>query len=877
MEYNPSLQILKDIRDPHLLEKLLPPLLLKNFEGTGLSLLEIILYDPELYAKLPSVGPSKINQFREFQAQFLNSEFVQSFIQKAESHLIEQKLESCSFEEARDLEFEWDNEVELLELLHRSVLAFITELRNIQKMLSPGQSLKSLTKQLNYLELYYGINQNTMSFAEIGHQCGLTRQGVRISLYSLKEGQFNLSHFLKGQKHYFGLKVPKAFVSFIENCLQDNIYRALDYFSIQEFTELKVRNLLAPYEYTLLKQEDHEDQKVERYILIDENNSLYYQAHITLLNDVLRNGNPMSKEEIERAIPKELESRKQHHFNKPLLEKGVDKKILDILLSDSNKIEKISDEEGETLYRLTWPYLPSINAKATYVLFNAQKTISLEEISLQIDELNQSYNINEKNGDIKIHKAPYIEAIGKIGLWRYISNKSTNQRAQSYTEHLNEILKNKFIGKASYEEIIAAVDSDKFHGYGEPTTRAYLNTFARRAKSNPSLFIHEDFISVYPSIEVLPPKNKYFQNAAINEIVKTLQDKNKLSKSELNKIVLSALEEQGYRIRHKYVLNPILTQCEGYNIIEKDEEGDFCLVLSELDKIDLTKIGLKQEPEYRKQLRTEAIDYLKNIGQASFSDLKQKFLHLIPQNIDRNNFYRAFDSDSIFIKYYVDSVLYLKLNYNDPQLETFGLTGQKAPTTIDVKHGEIELKIFERPRFDIAKLKERIIELLEEKKEFGFEKEEAGIGFDAFQQILYKTTKLSTWAEVLLQNLYQVFMSGADQIDRYQCLNHLITSYETYIKRLIDKNQYVSGQYDVISKIKPLHELKYYKDLPSYHRVNRKKLKFSRTLNSLIFLSNKYRHDRDHESIDLPFKHDNDAILEYVGLYIITALLSKTK
>jgi hypothetical protein len=500
-----------------------------------------------------------------------------------------------------------------------------------------------------------------------------------------------------------------------------------------------------------------------------------------------------------------------------------------------------------------------------------------KEICQKFEELNKVYNLLDDSSTIHRITSPYVESIGKLGIWRYVNDKDLKKNEKTFMEYLNEMLARRFEGKAFFDEIVSAINTDKYTGYGEKTIRAYLNTFARRAKSDSNLFIHEDFLSIYPSIEVQPVKNKYFQNTAINELVTLLREYKKLSKHELTQKVFSVMEEQGFRISHKYVLSPILAKCKGYNFIEEDQDGNYVLVNSELEKIDLLKIGLRQEPEYRTRLKSEVIEYLKSVGTASFSDIMKQFLHFLPLNIDRNNFYKVFDSDSIFTKYTVDSVLHIKLNYANPKLEIHEVVNTDAIVPLTPTHWDKELQIYKRPRYDIAKLREKIAELLAESKGFGFSKDEAMKGFDTFYQILNKNGRLSTWAEIILQFSYQVFVSGADYYDRYLCLNYLITSYETFIKRMINKNEFVSGQYDVITKIQPLHELKCYKDFPASHRVDPKKLKFSYVLNTLIFLSNKYRHDRDHESVDLPFKKDKDIILDYLGLYILTASISTVK
>ena len=861
--------LFKELKDLSIFKELLPNFVYNHFQGKDCSLYDIIFYDSHLFSQSQSIGQGKIMKFKEFQSQFTDEIFVNEFICQVESNLIEYKLKTCEFEDAIELKFDFDLETNIIELLNQYVIQLYNELIIIESKLPIGNYRKALKRQLGYLRLYFGIEGPALSFSEIAVNYSKSPESIRVDLYALKENGFNLEYLSKGLKHFYGLRISNELGQFIQASLENSVYQLIPDDSIQRYTQTKINNLLSLYKYSL----HHEDlEGYSPFTLVPDDTSLYFGSHLRLLTKVLKKGNPLPKEKIKTAMIDELKLIKSTPYTLSLKKKGIDIQVIDSILQYHFKIERIGDDQEETLYRLSWPFLSSIEAKATYVLYNVESNLSLEELKKRFTELNVLYQCSEIDSfSFVLKRTEYIEPIGRLGRWQYVREGKPIADTNSYLLHLKQILEEKFFGKATFDQIIAAVDSANFTGYPELSTRTYLNTFARRAKENPNLFIHEDYVSQYSGIEVQAKRNKNFQNAAFNSVVDILKEKEPLSKNELTQLVLDDLENKGYRIVNKYMLNPIIQKCKGYNLIEENLDESFCLVLTELEKIDLKRIGLQREPEYKTRLKSEVIEYLKTVRQATLSDLKLRFINLIPNNIAPNIFYKILGSEPLLQKLAIDSSTFYKLLIDE---ETYSASSTEENTEDSILSAPV-IRIYERPRFNVVQMREEVAKLLVDRKDLGFSSEELMKGFDAFYQILRKNGVLAPWADVLLQSLYQVICSKSDRYDMYLCMIQLITSYETFIKRLISKCEFVKGQSDVIAKIPQLRDLGYYRNLPREHRTNTRKLKFSYVLSSLIFLSNKYRHDRDHESLDLTFTNEKDVIVDYLGLYLYTAMVTQ--
>jgi len=874
--YRPALDPLCEITDPVILERIVPNKVYNLIKKKGYNLLEIVLLAPEQFVAIQGVGKGKIVLLQDFQALFATDAYVEQILHVQQSLVLEQQQlqnkKSATPEYIRELAVEWSNDTPFLRQLENLALAVVKEFRAIAEQLPKGTVKKGLERRTSALEQYFGINGPALSFKEIGHLVGRTSEAVRIDLFDPSEGKFDLSQFLTGNKAYYGLAIPAGLVQNIQAFLLSFVHTPIDSEEVKLLTEQKVNQLLAPFKYTITTLER---SLQDRYLLVKTDEIIYVRAHFTLLKNVLSAGNPLTFEQVIAALKEESAARKGNQLNKAVMQLGINESLVESLLEHFIDFERFVADEGQTFFRLSWPSLPSVNAQATYILHEAEGLMSLAAIEQRIQELNLENQLTTDQPDFKIKKSPYIAPVGKLGLWRYIRNGALENGSETYAQHLSELLQNTFKGKASYTELIQRVDAQKFPGYNEITTRAYLNTFARRAKLDPNLFIHEDCLARFSDIQVQPKQNKHFQNTAINIIVDILRKEQKLAREVLVSSTLAELEQRGFRIAHKFVLHPILNKCIGFNFIEEvlnetDGQRYFYLVPTELEHIDISRIGLKQEPEYKKRLRATVVAYLKEVGEAALAELKAAFIDILPDNIAHNNFYKTLSSEPLFERFQKGASGFLRLKTDAASVVHVDNNASTQSTEVQ----EQPIQIFRRPAFDIQRLRSLAVRELSNRVELKLTEFQIEDGFDAFVEILHQKEQ-KIWVRKMLEAVYYVFDNHSDKFDKYNCITDLITSYESFVKRLIPSNSFVKGQYDAIELVPSLKELIYYKNLPYLHRTDSRKLKFSRLLSSVIFLSNKYRHDRDHDSLDFSFVNIKEQIADYFGLYIYTALLVK--
>ena len=220
---------------------------------------------------------------------------------------------------------------------------------------------------------------------------------------------------------------------------------------------------------------------------------------------------------------------------------------------------------------------------------------------------------------------------------------------------IDKSIAEKFKGKITFTQLKNFIANSQYALYPESNLRTNIFLCCRRADEDEDLFIHQDFLSDYPNIKTIEKRNRYLVNAIINTIVKiiratpdTIIEKNKLKSS-----TLESIKNEGYINISSTSYYAYLNNFIALGILIKNDINDtifYTIDEEELKNHDLSKLGKKSEPEYKKNIRSQAISFLKENKKAKLSDLKVELSYFMPKDISYSNFYRIFQDTSIFIK-----------------------------------------------------------------------------------------------------------------------------------------------------------------------------------------------------------------------------------
>ena len=870
-----SLQtILNEIKGKEHLEKLLNskikgPLIEKNF-----SLLDIYNLTDEEFTKIDKLGVTKLSFLNRFKLQVDNeSEYFENYYH----YVVNVPIQIC-------------NTINPEKSIASHLLDSLTQISNILEIKSklPENFFQKIDYNAflqisNYMNEYFGLNANaSLNFKEIGFKYDKSSENIRTNLFDYKNRPDLCDLFLNA-KQGFGLEVNQTLLSSVNKTLQESIYSSnfLEYFSNHnEVDIIQVEKLVELFRLECI-QVNFDNLVNSNYTIVRKGESGIFRAHLTVLDSVLREGNSLTKNEVfsafEQIIPK-LNSTKS---NIPIISKGINKQILDVLLDDYFKIEIIEDDD-KLLYQFKWEYLSSLNAKLERILLENGSAMHKEEI---LNVYNQraaetDLEIIPTLNELHIKKTDKIKPKNKSGYWFYSENNNEATQ-ETIAKFIDQTVIEQFIGKVNFNQLKEFIANTPYSIYPESSLRTNLFLCSRRAVEDENLFIHQDFLEKYPEIKTVDKRNRYLGNSLIKTIVKIIRStkEKEIEKGILEKQTMESLKNDGFRINGSGNYYSYLQKFVETGILLKQTINNntfYTIDEHELKNHDLEKLGKKAEPDYKKNVRAHAISFLKENKKAKLIDLKVDVEFLMPKGISYSNFYRVFQDRELFIKEQIESDVWISLETSllpvpqelhiEVQEESTELLGNKALT--------------ERVRYDLTKLKSEVInELSSEINFYKMNKEELSNSFDIFYTAILDTTgNITRWGDSLLQSLYELLCTKTDYYDRETCLNKLITGFETYLKCYIleSETKLFIGQADVINHFNSISDLRKYKDIERIYRTDIKKTNFSYILSRIKYLSDQTRHNKNHESLDMGFNKQIKNAFDFIALYLFTGHLIKS-
>lgn len=865
-------EILENIKGEIHLSKILHPKIKNPLIARDYSLLDIYLLENDYFVKIEGLGIGKLNYLNEFKDQVNTNPL---FFEHYYHYIVQAPIEIGQFYAYKSVAHH------VLKCLEKitAVLQFKTELpvRFFDKT-----EYNSFLPLSNYITDYFGLNTTQpLTFKEIGLKYNKSSELIRVTLFDNKKRPSLCDLFLNNEEG-FGLQINSNLIHIINSTIESQFYKSsfLKYFDAEnEFDIEIIRKIIEIFKLELIEV-TFEDSINNYYTIVNKEEAAIYRAHLIILDSLFRDGDAYNKKTIIEKLAVIINNLNNTPPNKLIKKHGINNAILEVLLVDSFKIE-VLDSEEEQLYQFKWKYLSSVNAKVERILFE-------HEINMHKTEIFNEYNIraNESNieliptvNELFIKRSKKIKPIGKLGRW-YFSDTEDDGLQETIEKFIDKSIVEVFNGKISFNELKQYIAISPYSLYPDSNLRTNLFLCCRKAIHDDDLFIHQDFLSEYPEIKTQEKRNRYLGNAMINIIVKIISEipEKTIEKNELKNRTLESLKREGFTINRSSNYYAYLSNFNDIGIVIKKEINGttyYSIDEEELKNHNLEKLGKKAEPEYKKNIRSHAISYLKEIKRMKLSDLKEEVKHLMPKDISYSNFYRIFQDTEIFVKEQIGTDLWVSLETSllpvpqDLHVEVQEEATELLGTTI----------LTERVRYDVNKLKSEIInELFLENNTYKMSKEELSLSFDIFNTTLSNENgEISKWGDSLMQSLYELLCTKTDYYDREACLNKLITGYETYLKCFTSNTEYISfsGQAEVIHHFASISELRTYKDIDKHYRTDVQKTNFSYILSRIKYLSDISRHDKMHESLDMGLNKQIKNAIDFIALYLYSGYLIK--
>jgi hypothetical protein len=319
---------------------------------------------------------------------------------------------------------------------------------------------------------------------------------------------------------------------------------------------------------------------------------------------------------------------------------------------------------------------------------------------------------------------------------------------------------------------------------------------------------------------------------------------------------------------------------------DSKENGERFIYLNEteLNKHDLTSLGKQAEPDYKKDIRALAINYLKEKEnfECPLSELSNEFIQFVKKGIKQNIFYTIFNDSYYFQKtgdkrnqiirletaHLPISKTYLEEVINP---ESVAETISQEPV-VEVKQVVLNAELYRPIPFDWFALKPQ---MKKELADYGFKDDMLEMGINSFYKGLGGDS-IDRWGQSILKCLSDFWFRPNDYFDRESYILKLAHGFETYLKIFFPTAHTTDGLASVVEFLPPVQRLKAYKfecKNMNWHEIDKQKQNFSYILETVSFIGNKFRHDGKNESLDMANIKQAKTITDFSALYVYVGYL----
>lgn len=392
-------------------------------------------------------------------------------------------------------------DLSFLGLLHLFAQQYKTYLENIGKI---------DTAQI--LSLYLGLDDSPLTYTEIAHIYSKTSERIRQILTKISKRWI----YLLSNKKPGHLQLSDSLLSSFDT-LSQYLYRPVPTYLISsvftgssnEETILRFTRLLDLWAFDLL---DISLQQKTVYLLIHKDEKGLYRDHLSLLISTMRTSpHWIHFDTIRKRI------------NEQTKQSDIQDNLIQAILSYHPCMEKTADG----FYRLKWEYLNAVAMEVRRIILDAKKPLFREEILKAYNTRAQLFGKKTiMDRQLIISSDEHFVSQSKSGLWHYNPNKSKKTDVRTF---MSDYLISQG-GKITFQEMQQVVIKANYQ-YSDQTIKSYLSVFCRKSIQDPELWIHEQYLSAYPEIQVRKQKfrkkkrsSPAYHDQIIQRTVSYLQD-----------------------------------------------------------------------------------------------------------------------------------------------------------------------------------------------------------------------------------------------------------------------------------------------------------------------------------------------------------------
>ena len=848
IDYNEQL---KEIKEISLLKEIVPSSFLKSIYTPNTSLFDLLQFsEKDLLNKFLGFGIGKVNQYLKFKKQIFEFE---SKLEITKLYINQVAEITVPFNYSEENAISTTMEELIKDIVH------IYKARNKKKL-------------VEILKLYYGLEGFRIhETEEIAELLGMTKERIRQYIRTPKGSVLSL---LFNQPHasYENIKVDSQLFDRIFEFKNQSLYthNLFEYFS----NGVEIENTKH-----LERLVEFFDVKVSKYnnsiFLTDSKKSItQFDEHFRTSEQVLKSLDSwIDWEDMKAKIKNEFNS--QFELNEDLIKK--------ILERNPNYFES-KNENNKHYFQVRWDNLSNQSLQIRRILLEENRVLRKDEILTLYNQRCKAFGLQQiLDNELYLSGKEKIISFGN-NTWGYGDAEDVRLTGQQFIEHY---LKNN--NGLTHFDTIKNVLIENNYNYPDNSIRAYLTQFCRISLDDNQIFVHEDFISQYPNIKLRNKMNKKLGDLIIDKLLNELSNKKLINKKEIVKALISWGKKReikgNVRASTEYTLNKLIQ----LGAVKIDEVNNLFLDNEELESIG--KISLRQEPSYRKIIRSLAIDYLKGTKNAivPLKKLVELFQEHIPSDIKIQNLYKIFGED-LFLKSIINGKQHVQLKVENlpeakpreeetldvsiPLEEVNSDTNEVVIPASNERQNNLNLNyINEREAFEFNKFDKQIRrELLQ----IGLKNEWISDGLNTFYNALKINAEYSRWGRSLLQSIYDLWFSRTDFYDREACIIKLTHGFETYLKKLDTDLLNLDGLGTCIHSNFQLESLYAYnqeaKSIPST-LINHEKRKFSKTIRSLVFYRNLYTHDNNSEHLEMGLHNQIKFASDFIALYVYVGYL----
>ena len=538
-------------------------------------------------------------------------------------------------------------------LAERFVREYVDRMEKASKVLCPAEAAK-IEKRLEIFRIAYDArNDEVFSKEALGARYGLSIERVRQLLVG-KDGIMGTIPCRKVIRE--GVKVedfrvhPELVRRFQEAFSQDRqVYNLATFMSENGIRNDKtLRFILDVMEYTVCAAND----------IFKDEPLLMKESMITKFNF---NVGVMLRYFSDAALSVSLDGDVRPYLEKKL--KG-DQDMVSLLLDAvraSDRFEQLPGEEGTDRYALRWQYLYKFASRVVRIIYDAGESLHTQDIFDEYNRRGALYGLDPISRDALTVGVghPLLRPEGKTGYWSLVSSPSAAPKP-TVREVIDQFLRSRS-GLATLDEVAAHVSS-KGLVYSRNTIKTYLSAAGRTVEGHPELFVHEEYLNLYPALK--------FSSRMVNSAQEVLPIIIDYLAAHGGRAKMRELQEEcekgtGNAIRDTTIRLMIAKVPEALEM-EKlpNRRIDVVLLLHPEDAKDVvqeTYSGYHLPHHARMISAAKAYIAASEDGEVPMSELMNHLLPLVPAGRNKNMIYKVIGGCDEIESFTVDDKLFVRL------------------------------------------------------------------------------------------------------------------------------------------------------------------------------------------------------------------------